>query len=204
MERVRHCDLAIVGGGFTGLWAALQAAEENPDRSIVLLEGDRIAEGATGRNGGFCAASLTHGLGNGLDRYADELPELLRMGTETLDAICATAKKYGIDADIERTGELDIAEVLLLRHELTRMPTAPLPNVVADLGGVRFMDCSVLRTLVSVHLSARTQGGCLRLVAPQREPLHLLQISRLDHVFCMHDTLDAAVEPVCARHVALS
>ncbi|KZF02047.1 MULTISPECIES: NAD(P)/FAD-dependent oxidoreductase [unclassified Rhodococcus (in: high G+C Gram-positive bacteria)] len=112
--RTRHtgstaADLVIVGGGFTGLWAALHAAEENPNRSIVLLEGDRIAEGATGRNGGFCAASLTHGLGNGLDRYADELPELLRMGTETLDAICATADRYGIDADIERTGELDIA-----------------------------------------------------------------------------------------------
>ncbi|WP_235581513.1 NAD(P)/FAD-dependent oxidoreductase [Rhodococcus sp. Leaf278] len=112
--RSRHtssatADLVIVGGGFTGLWAAVHAAEENPDRSIVLLEGDRIAEGATGRNGGFCAASLTHGLGNGLDRYADELPQLLRMGTETLDAICATAEKYGIDADIERTGELDIA-----------------------------------------------------------------------------------------------
>lgn len=112
--RARHTgstaeDLVIVGGGFTGLWAAVHAAEENPDRSIVLLEGDRIAEGATGRNGGFCAASLTHGLSNGLDRYADELPELLRMGTETLDAICATADRYGIDADIERTGELDIA-----------------------------------------------------------------------------------------------
>ena len=110
--RYRHdtaADLVVVGAGFTGLWAAIHAAEENPDRSIVLLEGDRIAEGATGRNGGFCAASLTHGLGNGIDRYSDELPTLLRMGSQTLDAIEKSARQYGIDADIERTGELDIA-----------------------------------------------------------------------------------------------
>lgn len=112
--RPRHrgdatADLVIVGGGFTGLWAALQAAEEHPERSIVLLEADRVAEGASGRNGGFCSASLTHGLSNGIDRYADELPTLLRMGTDTLDAIEGAALKYGIEADIERTGELDIA-----------------------------------------------------------------------------------------------
>jgi len=102
------------------------------------------------------------------------------------------------------TGELDIAEVLVLRQELTRMPIASLPNVVVDLSRVRFIDCSVLRTFVTAHLSARTQGGCLRLVAPQSEPLHLLQMSRLDQVFCVHDTLEAAVEPVCARHLVLS
>lgn len=102
-------DLVIVGGGFTGLWAAVQAAEDNPHRSIVLLEGDRIAEGASGRNGGFCSASLTHGLSNGIDRYSGELAALLRMGTDTLDAIVAAVERYGIDAAVERTGELDIA-----------------------------------------------------------------------------------------------
>src|SRR4051812_35543424 len=71
-------DLVVVGGGFTGLWAAVQAAEANPQRSVVLLEGDRIAEGASGRNGGFCSASLTHGLVNGMERYDDELADLLR------------------------------------------------------------------------------------------------------------------------------
>ena len=81
-----EADLVVVGGGFTGLWAALQAIEADPGRSVVLLEGDRIAEGASGRNSGFCAASITHGLANGVDRFADELPTLLRMGDETLEA----------------------------------------------------------------------------------------------------------------------
>lgn len=102
-------DLLVVGGGFTGLWAAVQAAERNPSRSIVLVERDRLAEHASGRNGGFCAASLTHGLGNGLQRFPDEMPTLLRMGRETLDAIVDTLTRLGIDADVERTGELDLA-----------------------------------------------------------------------------------------------
>ena len=104
-----EADLVVVGGGFTGLWAAVQAAEERPDRSVVLLEADRIADGASGRNGGFCAASLTHGLANGLERFADELPTLLRMGRDTLDAIEAAVTRHGIDCDFERSGELDVA-----------------------------------------------------------------------------------------------
>ncbi len=104
-----EADLVVVGGGFTGLWAALQAIEEEPSRKVVLLEGDRIAEGASGRNGGFCAASITHGLANGHDRFADELPALLRMGDETLDAIEAAIGRHGIACDFERTGELTVA-----------------------------------------------------------------------------------------------
>ncbi len=104
-----EADLVIVGGGFTGLWAALQAIEADPGRSVVLLEGNRIAEGASGRNGGFCAASITHGLANGDDRFAAELPTLPRMGAETLEAIGAAVARHGIDCDFERTGELDVA-----------------------------------------------------------------------------------------------
>ncbi len=121
-----EADLVVVGGGFTGLWAALQAAEENPARSIVVVEGDRIGQGASGRNGGFCAASITHGLANGADRFPDELATLLRLGDETLDAIEAAVARHGIDCDFERTGELDVAtapwqaEGLREQHELAR------------------------------------------------------------------------------------
>ena len=66
-------DLIIVGGGFTGLWTALQAVEEDPNRSVVLLEAGETADGATGRNGGFCDSSLTHGLENGLKHWPDEM-----------------------------------------------------------------------------------------------------------------------------------
>jgi glycine/D-amino acid oxidase-like deaminating enzyme len=107
-ERLK-CDLLVVGGGFTGLWTALLAKEENPSLDVVLLEGERIGWAATGRNGGFVSSSLTHGLPNGVDRFADELPTLLRLGDENLDAIEATLGRYDIDAQWERNGEITAA-----------------------------------------------------------------------------------------------
>jgi glycine/D-amino acid oxidase-like deaminating enzyme len=105
----RDVDLAVVGGGFTGLWAAFLALEENPGREVVVLEGARLGWAATGRNGGFCSSSLTHGLGNGLARWPQEMPLLQRLGAANLDAIEATVAEHGIDCDFERTGELDVA-----------------------------------------------------------------------------------------------
>jgi glycine/D-amino acid oxidase-like deaminating enzyme len=102
-------DLAVVGGGFTGLWAALLALEEDPGRDVVVLEGARLAWAATGRNGGFCSSRLTHGVGNGLARWPQEMPLLQRLGAANLDAIEATIGDRGIDCDFERTGELDVA-----------------------------------------------------------------------------------------------
>ena len=54
-------DLVVVGGGYTGLWTALQAKEADPSRDVVLVEAATVGWAASGRNGGFCASSLTHG-----------------------------------------------------------------------------------------------------------------------------------------------
>jgi glycine/D-amino acid oxidase-like deaminating enzyme len=104
-----EADLIVVGAGLTGLWAALLAKEENPDREIVLLEGERVAFGATGRNGGFVDASLTHGIENGVARWPDEMPRLERLGRENFDAIKEAMERHGIDARFEETGELAFA-----------------------------------------------------------------------------------------------
>jgi glycine/D-amino acid oxidase-like deaminating enzyme len=102
-------DLAVIGGGFTGLWTALLAKEADPDRDIVLLEARTVASAGTGRNGGFCSASLTHGLSNGQDRFPGELGTLERLGRRNLDEIEKTVARYGIDCDFARTGELAVA-----------------------------------------------------------------------------------------------
>jgi glycine/D-amino acid oxidase-like deaminating enzyme len=102
-------ELAVVGGGFTGLWTALQAKDADPGREVVLLEGRRIAWAGTGRNGGFCSASLTHGLANGHDRFPAELEELERLGRRNLDEIEKTIARHQIDCDFVRSGELAVA-----------------------------------------------------------------------------------------------
>ena len=103
------CDLAVIGGGFSGLWTALLAKEANPGRSVVLIEGNRIGWAASGRNGGFCEASLTHGADNGRERFPAEFGTLQRLGEENLDAIEAAIGRYGIDCDFERAGSITVA-----------------------------------------------------------------------------------------------
>jgi glycine/D-amino acid oxidase-like deaminating enzyme len=102
-------DLLIIGAGFTGLWTALLAKEEKPAREVVILESNEVASGASGRNGGFMDASITHGLQNGLARWSGELPTLLAMGLTNLDQIEATLKRLGIECDFLRTGDIGMA-----------------------------------------------------------------------------------------------
>jgi glycine/D-amino acid oxidase-like deaminating enzyme len=105
----QEADLAVVGGGFTGLWTALLAKEADPARDVVLLEARTSGWAASGRNGGFCAASLTHGLDNGIARFPDEIVDLERLGAQNLDAIEKAIADHGIDCGFERTGELEVA-----------------------------------------------------------------------------------------------
>src|SRR6201989_1850 len=103
------CDLAVIGGGVSGLWTALLAKEGHPGRSVVLVEGNRSGWAASGRNGGFCEASLTHGADNGRERFPAEFGTLQRLGAETLDAIEPATGRYGIDCDFERAGSITVA-----------------------------------------------------------------------------------------------
>jgi glycine/D-amino acid oxidase-like deaminating enzyme len=109
LEGETDADLVVVGGGLTGLWTALVARETDPRREVVLLEGERIAFGASGRNGGFVAASLTHGLANGIARFPREIDRLEQLGRENLEAIAETVRRHEIPADWEETGELAVA-----------------------------------------------------------------------------------------------
>lgn len=102
-------DLAIVGAGYTGLWTALQAKERDPSLRVIVLEGKTVGWAASGRNGGFCEATLTHGEANGQNRFADELEQLDRLGAENLDQIEATVARLGLDCQFERTGSLAVA-----------------------------------------------------------------------------------------------
>ena len=109
LESDAAADLVVVGGGYSGLWTALLAKERDPGRDVLLVEGGRVGWAASGRNGGFCAASLTHGEANGRARWPREYAALHRLGRENLDEIEQTIARYGIDCDFRRTGELTVA-----------------------------------------------------------------------------------------------
>jgi glycine/D-amino acid oxidase-like deaminating enzyme len=102
-------DLAIVGAGYSGLWTAILAKERNPERSVIVLDARRVGWAASGRNGGFCEASITHGDENGERRWPEEMETLERLGLENLDEIQATVARYAMNVDFERTGTVTVA-----------------------------------------------------------------------------------------------
>jgi glycine/D-amino acid oxidase-like deaminating enzyme len=102
--------VAIIGGGFTGLWTAIALTDTDPTIRIAVLEMETVGFGASGRNGGFCEASLTHGLANGIRHFPDELARLEREGIENLEALIAFTRDHGIECDLEETGTLALAD----------------------------------------------------------------------------------------------
>ncbi len=103
------CDLLIVGAGFTGLWAAIHAKEENPERDVVIIEAQSIAIGASGRPAAILSASVMHGLANASRLFPEEMEELERLGKENMDVVKDTIARYNIGCDIEWGGELTVA-----------------------------------------------------------------------------------------------
>ena len=102
-------DLVIVGGGFSGLWAAVTAAERDPGRSIVVLEAEVTGFGASSRNGGFVEASLTHGHANGMSHWETEMPLLTKLGDENYRGLLDFVQDNKIDARLEETGTIAVA-----------------------------------------------------------------------------------------------
>ncbi|MGW2995094.1 NAD(P)/FAD-dependent oxidoreductase [Streptomyces sp. NPDC001193] len=140
------CDLLVIGGGYSGLWTALIAKERDPARDVVLIESKEAGWAASGRNGGFCAASLTHGLANGMARWPGELAKLEEMGARNLDEIEAAIARYGIDCDFERTGEIDVATEPHQVEELRELYEEA--GKLGLAGGSRWLDREELRAEV--------------------------------------------------------
>ena len=191
-------DLLIIGAGFTGLWTALLAKEENTSRDIIILEAGEVAQGATGRNGGFMDASITHGFYNGLSRWPQELPALLALGIANLNEIEETITRLGIDCDYRRTGDIDMAtqpyQVEEMKEELET--AAPYQT------NFQFLDRDQVQTIVKspifiaglkrpdsslvnpAHLAWGLRKACLELGVQLYENSPVIKLEEEDnHVF---------------------
>ena len=102
-------DVAIVGGGFTGMWTALALKERAPDLSVVLIEGAICGAGASGKNGGKC-----HGYWSSLPGLVstfggDAALSLVRAGTRAQDGIRAFATAPGRDVWWREAGNVRVS-----------------------------------------------------------------------------------------------
>lgn len=107
LEGDHHCDVAIVGGGFTGVSAALRLIEHG--YKVAVVESNRISWGASGRNGG----QLIDGFVMDLDKFEKKVGKIgaeiaYQMGIESRDVVLERIKKHSIDCDL-KFGFLDVA-----------------------------------------------------------------------------------------------
>ena len=104
-----RADVAIVGGGYVGMWTAWHVLEAAPDARVVILEAARCAHGPSGRNGGFVSSldlslpSLRADLGDGPARA------WVAAAHATVDAIGAWCEAEGVDAWYRKAGELVVS-----------------------------------------------------------------------------------------------
>ncbi|MEI2779222.1 MAG: FAD-dependent oxidoreductase [Tetrasphaera sp.] len=90
----RSVDVAIVGGGYTGLWTAYYLLRERPDLSVLVLEAEHVGFGASGRNGGWVSALFPLGADSlaakhGREATARFLAELRHTVDEVGDIVAA-------------------------------------------------------------------------------------------------------------------
>ena len=103
-------DVAIVGGGLTGLWTAYYLLEREPSLRIAILEKEIVGFGASGRNGGWCS-SLFPASTAALERLhgRDKALAMRRAMIATVDEVGRATSIEGIDCDFVKGGTLSLA-----------------------------------------------------------------------------------------------
>lgn len=153
-------DVVIVGAGYTGLWTAYYLKKAKPELNIRILESRFAGFGASGRNGGWLANTITGGRVDYEKQCGHALvarfQELLN---ESIDEVINVTQKEGIDADIVKGGELLVArnDAQLSRlkayfDETERWPedaallsaeeTKSRVNVAGTVGGMHVPHCA--------------------------------------------------------------
>ena len=164
------CDVAIVGGGLTGLWTAHYLREADPDLDIRVVEAEFAGFGASGRNGGWLSSELA-GSARTYERVAGvEGVQRLRSALRaSVDEVIGVAEREGIDADIVRSGVLTVARSEAQRQrlggELTAAQVADRIAVAGALSAHFDPDCA------RVH-PAKLVGGVARLVREAGVRIH--------------------------------
>jgi putative aminophosphonate oxidoreductase len=106
LEGAARADVAIMGGGYAGLWTAIRIKQREPSCDVVVLEQDICGGGASGRNGGFALTEWAK-LGTlaqvcGRDRVL----EVAQQFEDAVDELGAFCEEHGIDAHYHRGGHL--------------------------------------------------------------------------------------------------
>jgi glycine/D-amino acid oxidase-like deaminating enzyme len=147
----RNADVVVIGGGYTGLWAAWHLKRLAPEASVVLLEAGVCGQGPSGRNGGFCN-SMWFSLPNMRSRWGDEgALAVARAARDAIDEVGSFCHEQGVDAWFRRGGYLQVS-------------TAPAHDSVWDesFTACRELGEECVRPLTPAEVAARCSSPAFR------------------------------------------
>lgn len=162
-------DVAIVGAGFTGLSAALALAKKGA--KVVVLEADRVAGAASGRNGGMCnngfaqdyagmAAKLGHERANMLyrafDAGVDKVESIIR--DEAIDCHFARVGKLKLAAKPEHYDKIVRSQELLAREVDPETRLVPRSEMREEIGSDRYFGGMLYLKGANMHMGEFGQG----------------------------------------------
>ncbi len=176
-------DVCIVGGGFTGLWTALQIKQQAPSVDVTIVEKDICGGGASGRNGGFCMTWMSKATGVLPLAGGQEGVRLLRAAEDGVKAIGEFCRTHAIDADFRLDGWLWTATSaaqldawrstveVLDRHGLHPFEELS-PREVQRRSGSRAHRAGVFEAGVATLHPAKLARGLARVAAQQGVRIH--------------------------------
>ncbi len=157
-----EADVAIVGGGFTGLWTAYYLKKAQPDARVVVLEQRFAGFGASGRNGGWCVNSITGTREQYLDSHGrDAVIGFQQAMNDTVDEVIAVAAAEGIDADIIKGGEFNVART---PSQVGRMKAFYEAEAAWPVTDIELLDASEAKARINIDkaLGATWQPHCAK------------------------------------------
>jgi glycine/D-amino acid oxidase-like deaminating enzyme len=110
LMRSTEVDVAILGGGYSGLWTAYYLLRANPGLRVAIAEKEIVGFGASGRNGGWCSSKFPVTPGMLSQRFGREAARALMLAMRaTVDEVARVCEEEGIDAQFRRGGMLSLA-----------------------------------------------------------------------------------------------
>jgi glycine/D-amino acid oxidase-like deaminating enzyme len=211
----RHeADVAIVGGGFTGLWTAYELKRADPALEVAVLEAEHAGFGASGRNGGWVLGVVSGSAAAWRRRGGLEAPRaMLEAIQDTVGQIGAVVEREQIECDWHQGGSLTVAQNVTQLDRL-RAELAEQRAWAGEASGWRLLEAAELREHVAVDHArgAVFTPHCAR-VQPAKLVLGLAQAAERAgvRIFESSRALDAvprlvrtASGHVSARHVLIA